>query len=303
MYIGLLSSRSVQDDVIRGANLMALYHFTSMETAREALAGKISIAEGGDTIVALSVRDGDAQTAALIANAYLVALQNVIDVMSVQPTSATTQFFEHQLESERAALTAAELQLEQTQKQTGLVNSEAQTSIGISTIAATRSQITQLQVQLSALLQSETEANPEVQRLRSQLAQLQAQEHVLETGGSSPVGAAPAAGQMPAVTLTVARAQREVSYHDSLVKALASQFEAAKLTEAFTRPAFQVVDRAIAPEHKAWPPRKPYFLGALLISALIGFAAVIVKILARRVLSDPGHRTQIASLRRAFSRR
>lgn len=300
LYIGLLQSRSVQDLVIERAHLMPLYKTNSVESARDILTGQSTFTEGADTLITISVKDTNAQDAARIANAYLDALQTLNDTMGLQQSSQTTQFFERQLQQEREQLVVAEQQLAETQKQTGIVAPESQTQIGLTTIASTRAQITSLQVQLSAMLQGATEQNPDVQRLRTQIAQLQAQERMEEGNGHTPVGAAVPAGEMPKNNLDIVRAQREVRYHDLLVNSLASQFETARLNEAFSRSAFQVVDRGVAPEHKAWPPRKPFLLIAIVFSGLMGLAAIVWRLLWRRIRRDPEHQAQLLTLRQAF---
>ena len=282
LYIGLLGSRSVKDYVADHANLRQLFQTQTEEQTRDVLAGKSTFANLPDSLLTISVRDGNAQDAARIANTYIDALANLNATMSLQQSSQTTAFFEQQLDKERAALAGAETEFARVQKSTGLVAPDTQTQIGLGAIASIRSEITSRQVQLTALLQSETEQNPNVQTLRSQIALLQVQERRLEGGaGGTPVGAAPAAGQMPQTNLDLARAQREVKYHDSLVTSLASQFEAARLNEAFRHSAFQVVDRAVAPEHKAWPPRTPYLVGSLGFGVVMGFIAVLMRLLWR----------------------
>jgi len=300
LYIGLLQSRSVQDAVIQRADLMSVFHVTSHETARAILAGKATFTEAADTIVKVEVKDGSAQNAAKIANAYLDALQGQNESMGMQQSAQTSHFFDLQLQKERDQLAQAEAQLARTQRQTGIVSPDAQTQIGLTAIAGVRNQITSLQVQLASMLQSETEGNPQVQRIRSQLAQLEEQEHVLEGSSQSPAGAAPAAGTIPQTNLDLERAGREVKFHESLVESLASQFETARLNETFGHSAFQVVDLAVVPEHKAWPPRRPYFEIAVVFAAFFGFTGVVIKLVVRRIFSDPRHREQMATLRKAF---
>jgi len=303
LYIGLLQSRSVQDAVIQRADLMSLFHATSHETARAILAGKATFVEGADTIVKVEVKDGNAQDAAKIANAYLDALQGQNEAMSLQQSLQTSKFFDVQLQRERDQLAQAETQLARTQRQTGIISSDAQTQSSLSAIAGVRNQVTSLQVQLAALLQSETEQNPQVERIRSQIAQLEAQERVLEGSSQSPVGAAPAASNIPQANLDVERVQREVKYHDALVESLTSQFEAARLNETFGHSAFQVVDLAVVPEHKAWPPRRPYIEIAAVFSLFFGLIGIVVKLVFRRIFQDPQHRAQMATLRKAFGSR
>jgi len=303
LYVGLLRSRSVEDEVIEQVGLMALFKTSSRETARNILAGKSSFSAGADSIITIEVRDGNAQDAAKIANAYLDALQVENDNMRLQESGEITKFFEHQLQQERGELTTAETQMARVQRATGLIVPESQTQSGLSAIATVRQQVTTLEVQLAASLQSETEKNPEVERLRSQIAQLKTEEQILEGSGASPAGAAPAAGQMPQANLDIERAQRDVRYHDTLVNSLASQFESARLDAAFSHAAFQIVDRAVVPERKAWPPRKPYLMISAVFAAFLGLVAVIARLVWLRIISNPQHRQQLRTLRRAFTSR
>jgi uncharacterized protein involved in exopolysaccharide biosynthesis len=300
LYTGLLASRTVQEDVIERAHLMPIFHTTSLERAREILNEKSNFTVTPDSLVEITVRDGNAQDAARIANGYLDSLADLNKSMAVQQSLQTEEVFHSQLDHERQELATSEQTLAQTQKQTGLVSPEAQTSIGLNAIAAIRSEITNRQVQLTALLQGETEQNPQVETLRSQIARLQAQEHQMEQGVRSPVGAAPPAGEMPQTNLDILRAQREVKYHDALVNSLTSQFETMSLNEAFAQSAFQVVDRAVPPEHKAWPPRRPFFLAAVVFGAIVGLGAILAKLTWRRILADPEHQAELIKLRRAF---
>lgn len=303
VFVGLLRSRSVQDDVVDRAHLLSLLHTTSYETARGAVAGKATFSVGGDGIVEISIRDGDAQQAAILANDYLDALQHLNDSMAQQQNHEMQTFFQSQLDQEKADLDKAETNLEATQKKTGLIQPETQTQIGLNAIAGVRSQITTLQVQLASLLQSETDANPNVQRLRSEIAQLQAQERTLESGSaSSPVGAAPPAGQLPQNNLDFTRAQREVQYHNQLVNSLSAQYGSAHLDEHLSRPAFQVIDRAVVPEHKSWPPRKNFVIVAVIFAFVVSLIVVTFRLLVLRVLSDPANRASLAELRQALHR-
>lgn len=301
LYIGLLSSRSVEDDIIDHENLLALFGTKSHEQARAILAGKSSFSEGGDSIVTIAVRDKNAQNAAMMANAYLRGLQDLNDKMAQAQAAQTRRFFNQQLEEERTELNQAEDAYARLQERTGEVAPGAQASIGIGNIAGIRSQIDSLNVQLASMLQSETDQNPEVQRVRSQIAQLKQQERIQEGGGTTtPAGAAPPASKIPAVTVELNRAQRAVGERTALVNSLTNQFENARLDEDFSHPAFQVIDLAFAPETRAWPPRKNYVAAALGFAVILAMFGVVMKLIGMRVLQNPAHRANIHRLRRAF---
>ena len=300
LYIGLLSSRSVQDATIDHIQLLQQLNTNSYETARAVLSSKSRFSEAGNSIITISIRDRDAQAAAKIANAYLDGLQESEDRMSLLQTTDTRSFFERQLQEQKDELAKAEDNLEKTQKQTGLIEPGTQTQMSLSSIASTRTQITTLQAQLASLLESETEQNPQVQRLRSQIAELQAEEATMEAGGSSPFGASLSAERVPQNNLDYARAEREVKYHEALVTSLANQFEAARLSEDFGRAAFRVVDRAVVPEHTSWPERKPLIYFSFIFAAFMGLVAAIAKLFYNRLKRDPKYRTNLIALRRVF---
>jgi uncharacterized protein involved in exopolysaccharide biosynthesis len=301
LYVGLLQSRTVADDIIDQAHLLDYFHTRSREIARDELADKTTVTSGSDSIVIIKVKDPSASQAALISNAYLTGLEHLNGVMSEDSSRQTREFFQAQLQQERDDLNKAETQLEQTQQKTGIIQPETQTQIGLSAIASTRAQITNLEVQLAAVLQSETEDNPQVKLLRSQIAQLRASEGALENGrSSSPVGAAPPAGQMPQNDLDFVRAQRDVQYHNAVVSALSNQYEAARLTEDVSRPNFQIVDRAVVPENKSWPPRKLMVLASFFLAIILGLSAVGGRLVYLRLIYNPANQTGLLAIRRAF---
>lgn len=301
LYIGLLQSRSVQDNIIDRNHLLQLFGTNSREAARGILASKSSFLEGGDSIITIMIRDPNAGNAALLANAYLQGLQDLSDKMAQSQTAQTRTFFDRQLDQQRAQLEKSEESFARLQERTGQVASGSQAAEGIGNIASIRSQVDGLNVQLASLRQSETDQNPDVQRVRSQIVQLQAQEHALENGSAlAGTGTATPANRIPAVTLQLNRAQRDIADHSAIVNSLNTQFETARLGEDFSHAAIEVIDRAYPPEHRAWPPRQNYYLGVLILGAVTGLFAVVLKLLAMRILANPKHQASLGRLRRAF---
>jgi tyrosine-protein kinase Etk/Wzc len=304
VFVGLLGSRSVADGVIDRANLLSVYKTSSRERARTKLAGSSKITSGvKDTLIKISVKSVSAQEAARIANAYVDSLQAEQELMALSTSTLHRQFFEKQLEHEKEALAAAELELRKQQETSGVVQVDAQTQLGLSAIANKQAQITTLQVELAALLQGSTEQNPQVKTLRSEIAQLEEQERRLESGGANSAGAAPGAGRMPEVNLEYARKSRDVRYHEVLLTSLSSQYQNARLIEAGSEALFQVVDRAVVPERKSWPPRKMFVLVSFAFSMLAGFGAVAIKLFLRRLQQDPHNREHLRAMRRSFGMR
>ena len=301
LYLGLMRSRSVQDDVIDHTHLLQRYGTGSYEIGRAILNGKSIFTQGGDGIVTITIRDENAQYAATLANAYLEGLQDLSDKMAQTQATQSRRFLERQLQAQRDQLTEAEQTLVQLQERTGQVAPESQASTSIGVIAGLRSQVQALQVQLAVLRQSEADGNPDVERLRSQIAQVQAEERIQETSSAAtPIGAAVAAKDIPTLNLELSHAEEIVTARRAAVTAASAQSGSARMDAQLSHPAFEVIDRSIAPEFKAWPPQQQYIAAALGFAAIMALVAVLVVLVARRVLRNPEHRASLHRLRRAF---
>ena len=301
LYIGLLRSRSVQNDVIDHAHLMQLFGTKSYEVARAILNGKSAFSQGADTIATISIRDENAENAALIADAYLTGLQDLSDKMAQSQANQSRRFFDRQLQEQREQLRQAELDLVKLQERTGEVAIGSQAAAGIGNIAGYRAQINGLQVQLGVLRQSETDNNPDVQRLRSQIAGLEAEEREQETGkAATPVGAPISAVRIPSVNLELSHAEADVADKRAAVTALSGQFSSARMQSDLSHPAFEIIDRAVVPEFRVWPPRDQYDTVALSFAAAMALLAVVIRLVAGRILANPTHRASLHRLRRAF---
>jgi len=300
-FIGLLSSRTVADQVIDRVGLMQLYKTSSRETARAKLTANSVFAVGKDTLVTIKVRDKNAETAMRIGNAYLDALDDQREKMLADEAALHRRFFENQISQETDALADAESDLKAVEEHTGLVLPEAQATAGITAIANVRAQITTLQVQLASQLLAESEQNPQVKALRAQIAQLQNQERALESANNqSGAGAAAVAGKLPQLSLDYTRKLRAVKYHEALLTSLSTQYQAARVVEGNTGAPYVIVDRTIAPERKAWPPRVPFVLLAFVFSNIVGLVYVALALIWRRLNADPIHRQQLETIRSSF---
>lgn len=300
LYTGLLRSRSVTDNVIRELNLIKTESHQSWEGQRGALLASLTVVVGADGLVRLTVRNTDAQMAMRIANAYLNGLNQQQQTMALSQEVLNRKFYEQQLQIERDALIKAEKDLEQTQLSTGIIQAGSQTSAGLGQIAGLQGQIASMRVQLAGLLQSATEDNPQVKTLRSQIGQMQAQAHAMETATPTGAGAPIAAGRMPEANLEYQRKQREVTFHESQLNALALQAQNARLAEASSADAFQVVDYALAPEERSFPPRKTYLIASAIVGFVVGLLLMCLVLVKRKVQADADYQRHVQELRVIF---
>jgi uncharacterized protein involved in exopolysaccharide biosynthesis len=285
-YLGEISSRTVADDVIAHQHLADYFHTTKPSELRRRLSEMAKISLDKDQFVTVRVRAKEPETALRIANEFPAALYRLTDAITLSEAEHQLRYFEGPLEEEKNKLYEAEDELKVAQQKTGMVQPETQVRLGVSAIADLRQQLAAREEQLAGLETGRTGENPQVVTLKSQIASLNAQIHSLEaqTGGT---GTSAAQAKLPELAMEVARKQREVQYHETLFEILSKQYENAKIDEAYSPPV-ELVDKAVLPDEKSWPPRRWFALGGLVLGGLIGFLTVVWKML------DPARRLRAA---------
>ena len=267
-YLGLVSSRTVADDVIEHQHLKEYFHANTASQARQRLTSISKIVVDKNQYVTVTVRATEPETAMNIANEYVNALYRLDHSLAQVEADRRRDFFERPLEQEKNKLADAEEDLKRAQQKTGMVLPEAQVRLGVGAIQELKQEITVREAQLAALRTGGTEQNPQVIQLESQIASLQGQvARMQEQNGGT--GANASKAQMPELTLEVERQAREEKFHETLFEILSRQYENARLEEAYS-PGIELVDAAVMPDEKSWPPRKVFMISGLFLGGLLG---------------------------------
>ncbi|MGE5645919.1 MAG: Wzz/FepE/Etk N-terminal domain-containing protein [Acidobacteriota bacterium] len=275
LYIGILKSRTVADSLIARFRLAGVYGTSGLTGSRRALERHTSISAGRDSLIRIRVDDHDRARAAQLANAYVDELQRRNSGLALTLASRRRVFFEQQLAGEKNALADAEVALKKVQQASGLVLPEGQSEALIRSIAQLRAEIAGREVQLQGMSAYAAPGNPQLRMVQREVDALRAQLNKLE--GGAPDGLAVPARSLPALGLEYVRKLRDVKYHEVLFEILSKQYEAARIDEVRMAPLVQVVDQAVVPDRKSWPPRGLFTLAAGCLGALAACAWVLVK--------------------------
>jgi tyrosine-protein kinase Etk/Wzc len=301
IYIGILESRTVADDLIRQFDLQRVYKTKKLSKTEQALAKRTRFIPGKDTLITISVDDHDPKRACDIANAYLDELQKQNNRLALTEAGQRRVFFEQQLNKEKDLLANAEADLTRTEEQTGLIRPSGQAQMQIAAIAATQAAIASRQIELSALSRGATEQNPEVVRLNSEIEGLRVQLNKLEDSEIQPTPGnieVPTA-KVPELTLVYARKERETKYHEALYQFLLRQLESSKLDESRAAPLVQVVDTAVIPDTRSWPPRLLLTIAAAILGAIVGITWAFSSEALARMAHDGANAEKLDAIRRA----
>jgi tyrosine-protein kinase Etk/Wzc len=301
VYLGILGSRTVADEMVQHFDLQKVYKTKRLSDTEKTLKNNSKFVLGKDTLITINVIDHDAKRAADLANGYLDTLRAQNGRLALTEASQRRLFFEQQLEREKNSLAEAEVDLKKTQEHTGLIVPSGQAQVQIEEMAQVRAQIASHQVELAALRQGATDQNPQVIRLQTQIEGLQQELQKLQNDtshhqlGSIQLSTA----KVPELALEYVRKQREVKYHEVLFELIAKQYEAARLDESREAPLLQVVDRAMVPDRKSGPPRTLLMLAGFILGSLAGVSWVILRSFIKNLQQNPSKAAQIESLRQA----
>ena len=277
LYMGMLKSRTIADTLIQKFRLTEVYDVKYLINARKHLARNTTIESGKDTLIHVTVEDSDPRRAAAIANGYIEELSKQNSHLAMTEASQRRLFYEAQLSREKDALADAEVELRNTQQATGLVLPGGQAEAIIRSGAQLHAEILTREAELEAMKTYATENNPRFQTVRRELSVLQGELSRLEQGGPNARSLELPTGQLPEATLKYIRKLRDVKYHETLFEILAKQYEAARLDEAKSAPLVQVLDRAVVPEKRSWPPRTILVLSAVLLVAVASSLRILAK--------------------------
>ena len=292
-YVAMLKSRTIQDSMIKRFKLQAVYKTKTPEKTRTALNGATKVTVGKEGIIGISVDDESPQRAAILANGYVDALQQMTQIFAVTEASHRRLFYEKQLLQAKHNLGDAEIALKQLQEKTGIIHLDSQAQLGIGTAANIKGQIAMKEVELGAMRTFATGNNPDLVRTQQTISGLQAQLAKIETGTVS-------SSKVPETGLEYIRKTRDFKYAETIYEMLAKQFEMAKIDEEKESSVIQVLDKAMPPEQKSKPKRSMMVLIAALATGFLTILYAFIKEALQNAKKDTETEVQLTTLKKTL---
>ena len=297
LYVGILRSRTIADQIINRFQLKEEYKSSNMFSTRTELASVSHISSGKDGLITIDVEDRDPKRAADLANAYVEELDRLMQTLAVTDASQRRLFFEKQLAVAREKLATVEASLTKAIDAKGITGVDIQTRAVVATTERLRADISAREIQLNSMASFATEQNPDTVRLRAEIASMKSELASLERGrGGMESETAPTG-------LANARRLRDVRFLEFTVQLLAKQYESAKIDEAKQAVLIQLVDRAVPPDYQS---NKKKILFLVITAAFLGaIVAALWAVIAERFASaalNPRKKAQLEMLRRLLWR-
>lgn len=285
LFLGILQSRTVQDDLITTFDLRKVYGDKEWEDARKDLTKRTGLSQDRKSeIITISVMDRSPQRAQQMAAEYIKALNQVVVNLNTSSAHRERVFLEGRLTQVQKDLESSEQNFSQFASRNTAIDIEEQGKAMITAGATLEGQLIAAQTELEGLRQIFTDNNVRVRETQARVDELNRQLKKLggkavssTAGGNQDQGMPyPTIRQLPLLGVTYADLYRRIKVEDAVFETLTQQYEAAKVEEAKETPSVKVLDAPDVPEKKSFPPRLLImFLGMLMV-----FAAAITWILA-----------------------
>jgi uncharacterized protein involved in exopolysaccharide biosynthesis len=284
LFIGILRSRTMEDDLIGKFDLRKIYGVGPWEDARKILEQQTEVsAERKSGIITIAVTDKSPQRAAGMAREYVAELNHIVTNLSDSSAHRERLFLEGRLDQVQQSLESAEKDFSQFASRNTAIDIQEQGKAMIQAGAALEGQLVGAQTVLQGLRQVYTDNNVRVRQAQARVDELRRQ--LEQIGGSAEDGAGtsgsdlgalyPSIRKLPLLGVSYADLYRRMKIQEAVYETLTREYELAKVEEVKETPSVQVLDPADVPERKSSPHRLIIMLVGTVLSFALGVAWVI----------------------------
>jgi uncharacterized protein involved in exopolysaccharide biosynthesis len=305
MYVSLLTSRTVEDAMIQRFGLMQEYHEKRLSDTRKKFESRTTAVAGAkDGLIRITVEDRDPKRAAELANGYVEEFRKLSASLAITEAARRRLFFEQQLQQAKNSLTTAEEAMKKTQQSTGVLQIDSQARSLIESAAVLRGQVVAKQVQIQGMRSYAAEDNPNLILAKQELAALETQ---LERMAGSQHDAGSdinlSKGRVTESGMEYLSRLRDLKYHETVFELLAKEFEIAKLDEAREGAIIQVVDAAVPPDKRSFPPRMLIVIAVTILAFFVATFWIVMREGLARAFEQPENRQRLEAIQRLWKRR
>ncbi len=260
LFVAVLKSRSVQDQLVEKFGLQKVYGCRYRIDARTVLAERTEISEDRKSgVIKIEVSDRDRERAQQIAKAYVDELNRVVATSAMSSAARERSFIQSRMVEVKKEMDSSAVALAEFSSKNSMLDVKDQAKAMVDAVATVQGQLIAAQSELKGLQSLYSEDNFRVRSAKAQVAELSRQLKGLDGDGrpKSPSGQMdyPTIRQLPGLGVTFEDLYRRNKIADTVYEALVQQYEMSKIEEAKDTPKVQVLDSPEQPEVKSYPPR------------------------------------------------
>lgn len=260
LFVGVLGSNTVRDDIINKFDLQKVYRDRFIEDARKSLTKHTDISEDSKSnIIAVSVTDRDPKRAAQIAQEYINELNWVMTHLGTSAARRERIFLDQRLTQVKANLENDERQFSEFASNKGAVDIPEQGKAMVTAAATLQGQLIATESELESLRQIYTDNNVRVRSMQARVDDLRNSLRKIGGQGADENTPAeqlyPSLRELPLLGVDYADLLRRTKVQEAVFEALTQEDELAKVQEAREIPSVKILDAPEVPQEKSFPSR------------------------------------------------
>ena len=272
LFVGILKSATVQDDLIQKFDLRKVYGDRYLRDARKDLASHTGISEDQKSgLITIGVTDRNPKRAAAMTQEYVNELNWVVTHLSTSSAHRERVFLDQRLKQVKANLEQSEKQFSQFASQKGAIDIPSQGKAMVTAAATLQGELIAAESELQGLRQIFTNDNVRVRTAQARVNELRSSLQKLAGNGTSEESSAqqlyPSLRELPILGVTYADLLRRMKVEETVFEILTEQDEMARVQEAKEIPSVKVLDPPLVPKKKSFPPR----LIIMLLGTMLAF--------------------------------
>ena len=298
----LLESRRLLGAVVDRFGLLEEYGAPDRLQAIDILFQHIEKEIGLNGSIKLKVTASDPQRAADMANFAAAQLDSINREIKRQQAHDLRLFLEGRREEVGGELERSGRDLQVFQKESGLINLDAQTAAVIEVAQSVIQELAKLEAQLDMVQAQFDSSNPQRLILERQVEGARSRlEGILQKGSIGPHGdLGPGLVEIPDLGFEYARRVLDVKLREEILALLQAKLEEAKYREALDTPTIHVLDPAVPPRVRSAPRRTLMVALAVALSLALSLVLACVFESAGAIGEKNSHK--IDALKRAWRR-
>jgi len=261
------------DDMINKFGLMKAYNVDRLELARKILGKSISVNITEQSAYAITVGAGTPQLAADMCNYLVDKINKAVIDLNVKKSKENNQFLKERYHEIKKNLTNSEDSLKLFQQKSGILEPENQVKASIEEYSTLEAELAKKQIELSVIEKiygsNSTQAKNAaigVEEFHKKLNSIKSSQN----GNNLLVSI----NHLPSEVLKYARLYRDVKINETMLEYIIPLYEQSKFEEVKNIPVLQVIDHAVPPDKKSYPPRTIFTI--LLTFFVLVFVLIIM---------------------------
>ena len=294
LFIGILQSRTVQDDLISKFDLRHVYSDRRMEDAREDLDKRTNLSvDRKSGILTIQVTDNNPKRAAAMAGEYASELNWVVTQLNTSSAHRERVFLEDRLTQVKQDLESAEKNFSEFAAKNTALDIPTQGRAMIEAAATLEGQLIAAQTELQGLKQVYADGNVRVRAAQARVDELRQQLEKNLGGKSGDPGTPngqnrqslyPSIRELPALGVGYADLYRNTKIREAVFQTLTQEYELAKVQEAKETPSVKVLDPPEIPEKKSFPPQ----LLIITLGTMLAIAGSVLWVFSKQAWDQTG---------------